>query len=306
MSRDRNAKVKNPTSKTNDDLSPTRINICYIGGGSVGWAHNLMYDLARCAELTGEVRLYDIDQPRAEMNAAFGNILQDHPDVVSKFRYRATKTLRAALKDADFVVCSITPGDLNDMAKDIAIPARFGILHPVGDTVGPAGYVRALRRCRLYAGFAKAIAEHAPAAWVINYTNPMTACTRTLTKVAPALKAFGCCHEVFGTQGLLAEVVAKQFDVPKPHRREILCDVTGINHFTWITRATWRGQETLSDRPPAHAAARRRPALHEAPGPRQGQLLCECPPDNLRASSRASAACPPRETAIWPNSSLVS
>lgn len=232
-----------PAQQYRTDLPPTPIKICYIGGGSVGWAHILMYDLALCPELTGEVRLYDIDYRRAERNAAFGNILQSHPSTVSKFKYRAVKTLTSGLKDADFVFLSITPGSLDDMARDIAIPARFGILHPVGDTVGPAGHVRALRCCRLYAGFAKAIAEHAPKAWVINYTNPMTACTRTLTKVAPSLKVMGCCHEVFGTQNLLAQLVEKYLGAPKPHRSEIKCDVTGVNHFTWITRATWNGHD---------------------------------------------------------------
>jgi alpha-galactosidase len=233
----------NPAQQYRTDSPPTPIKICYIGGGSVGWAHVLMYDLALCPELAGEVRLYDIDYKRAELNATFGNKLQDHPDVVSKFKYRAVKTLASGLKEADFVFLSITPGDLNDMAKDIAIPAKFGILHPVGDTVGPAGHVRALRCCRLYAGFAKGIAEHAPKAWVINYTNPMTTCTRSLTKVVSSLKVLGCCHEVFGTQNLLSQLVEKYLGAPKPHRSEIKCDVTGVNHFTWITRATWNGQD---------------------------------------------------------------
>lgn len=228
-----------PTQQHRTDIPPTRINICYIGGGSVGWAHALMYDLAMCPELAGEVRLYDTEHSRAALNAAFGNKLQKHADVVSKFRYRAVRTLAVALKDADFVVCSINPGTLDDMAKDIAIPAKFGILHPVGDTVGPAGHMRALRCCRLYAGFAKAVAEHAPKAWVINYTNPMTACTRSLTKVVPGLKVFGCCHEVFGTQYLLSHLVEKYLGVPRPHHKDIRIDVTGVNHFTWITRATW-------------------------------------------------------------------
>jgi hypothetical protein len=45
------------------------------------------------------------------------------------------------------------------------------------------------------------IAAHCPKAWVINYTNPMTICRRTLTRVEPALK-------VFGTQRHLAAVAA--------------------------------------------------------------------------------------------------
>lgn len=232
-----------PAQQYRTDLPPTPIRICYIGGGSVGWAHMLMYDLALCPELAGEVRLYDIDHERAELNAVFGNKLQERPEVVSKFKYRAVKTLAAALKGVDFVFLSITPGSLDDMARDIAIPAKFGILHPVGDTVGPAGHMRALRCSRLYAGFAKAVAEHAPKAWVINYTNPMTACTRTLTKVAPDLKVMGCCHEVFGTQNLLAQLVEQYLGVPKPHRTEIKTDVIGVNHFTWITRATWNGHD---------------------------------------------------------------
>ena len=42
--------------------------IAYIGGGSRGWAHILMNDLALCAELSGEVRLYDIDLAAAKLN----------------------------------------------------------------------------------------------------------------------------------------------------------------------------------------------------------------------------------------------
>jgi len=223
--------------------APAEVKICYIGGGSVGWAHILMYDLALCSELTGEVRLYDIETERAELNARFGNRLQEHPDTKSKFHYRAVPKLSEALKGANFVFCSITPGSLDDMANDIGIPARYGILHTVGDTVGPAGMMRALRAARIYAGFAKAIAEHAPDAWVVNYSNPMTVCTRTLTKVAPNLKVIGCCHEVFGTQNHLAELVEKYLGVPKPDRREIKTDVVGINHFTWFVRATWQGHD---------------------------------------------------------------
>lgn len=31
----------------------------------------------------------------------------------------------------------------------------------------------------------------------------MTVCVKTLYRVFPKIKAFGCCHEVFGTQKLL-------------------------------------------------------------------------------------------------------
>jgi len=240
MSIERKVDDARPAQPFRTDAPPAEVKICYIGGGSVGWAHLLMCDLGLCPELTGEVRLYDIDHERAELNSKFGNRLQEHPDVVSKFCYRPVHRLSEALKGADFVFCSILPGDLDDMEQDMAIPARYGILHTVGDTVGPAGMMRALRAVRTYAGFAKAIAEHAPDAWVINYSNPMTACTRALTKVAPQLKVIGCCHEVFGTQNHLTQLIEQYLQVPRPHRSEIKTDIVGVNHFTWALRATWQ------------------------------------------------------------------
>ncbi len=115
------------------------------------------------------------------------------------------------------------------MAHEIAVAEKYGLFFPVGDTTGAPGLMRALRSVRIYAGFARALAEHCPAAWVINYTNPMTICTRTLTKVAPELKVFGCCHEVFGTQSLLARIAQQYLELSAPPERdEIRINVLGV------------------------------------------------------------------------------
>ena len=37
--------------------------------------------------------------------------------------------------------------------------------------------------------------------------NPMSLCVKTLYHVFPGIKAFGCCHEVFGTQKVLRDIV---------------------------------------------------------------------------------------------------
>ena len=79
---------KGTSSDTNNiaDSKPAVIKIAYIGGGSRGWAHNLMHDLAMCPYLNGEVALYDIDYPSAAFNAKFGNWVQTHPQAVSKWK----------------------------------------------------------------------------------------------------------------------------------------------------------------------------------------------------------------------------
>lgn len=81
---------------------------------------------------------------------------------------------------------------------------------------------------------------------MLNFTNPMTICTRTLTRVAPALKVFGCWHEVFSSQRMLARVASQYLEVsPAPARAEIHVYVVGSNHFTWIDRAEFRGVDLL-------------------------------------------------------------
>jgi alpha-galactosidase len=126
---------------------------------------------------------------------------------------------------------------------DLEIPAKYGILQPVGDTTGPGGILRALRSVPIYEEYAQQIMAHCPKAWVINYTNPMTICTAALYAVEPEIKAFGCCHEVFGTQEILAQLVSQWFGVQEPDRPEIQLDISGVNHFTFASAASWDGRD---------------------------------------------------------------
>ena len=218
---------------------PLPIKIAYLGGGSRGWAHILMNDLAQTPLITGEVALYDINKEMAKLNVQWGNRVNASPQAKSQWKYTVPKTLKEALTGAHFVMASIQPGPIEYMGHDLEISRKYGIVHPVGDTVGPAGLVRSLRAVQDYRVFAEAIERYCPNAWVINLTNPMTVLTRTLYKVFPQVKAFGCCHEVFGTQHFLAKVL-HEFTGIKVPRHEIKLNVLGINHFTWIDRAFYK------------------------------------------------------------------
>jgi alpha-galactosidase/6-phospho-beta-glucosidase family protein len=221
------------------------LKIAYIGGGSRDWARKLMIDLALCPDLTGEVALYDIDMDSARLNEQLGNWMQSQPGVVSHWHYAAVSTLRETLQGADFVVISIQPGPLELMRDEIALAEEYGLFYPVGDTTGAPGLIRGLRSASIYKGFAETLATYCPNAWIINYTNPMSICTRTLTRVAPELKVFGCCHEVFSTQRMLADIASRSLNIDLPPRDEIQVNVLGINHFTWVDKATWQGHDLL-------------------------------------------------------------
>lgn len=257
-----------------------KINIAYIGGGSKDWAHKYFSDILSQDKLSGELRLYDTDMPSALRNKKYFDrlIKSDGAHVKSDWSCRVTAGIGDALAGADFVIISILPYTFNEMRVDVHYPEKYGIWQSVGDTTGAGGYSRALRTIPSYVFFAEKIREYCPEAWVINYTNPMAMCLNTLYAVFPEIKAFGCCHEVFGLQKLLANIMSmylalsengkkafmnaelpavlselrsitkKSFSptaVKKLKRTDIVTNVQGINHFTWINEAHYGDTDVL-------------------------------------------------------------
>ncbi|MBQ8201952.1 MAG: alpha-glucosidase/alpha-galactosidase [Clostridia bacterium] len=227
------------------DNRVTGLTVAYIGGGSRGWAWGFMTDIACDEQISGTVRLYDIDRSAAERNRIIGEKINAHPDAKSHWDFEVSSSLQEALAGADFVIISILPGTFEEMRSDVHLPERVGVWQPVGDTVGPGGFMRAMRTIPMFVEICEAIRDYAPDAWVINYTNPMTLCVRTLYEVFPQIKAFGCCHEVFGTQKLLCGMLKDMGLADDVKRQDIYTTVVGVNHFTWVTRATWKGVDLM-------------------------------------------------------------
>lgn len=216
------------------------IKIAYIGGGSRGWAWGLMSDLVSCENMSGEVFLYDIDFNAAQDNEIIGNMFNQCEGAKSVWSYHAVRTAQEAMQSADFVIISILPGTFDEMESDVHTPEKYGIYQSVGDSTGPAGILRAMRAVPMYEEIALNIKAYCPDAWVISYTNPMTLCIKTLYRIFPQIKAFGCCHEVFGTQYFLAQVLENILGISGVARKEIKVNPIGVNHFTWLTKAQYK------------------------------------------------------------------
>ena len=211
------------------------VKIAYVGGGSRGWAWTLMNDLYKTKDMSGSVYLYDIDYEAAKNNEIIGNKIDG-----KAWKYFASKTIGEALTGADFVVISILPGTFAEMQSDVHTPEKYGIYQSVGDTAGVGGFIRALRTVPMMREIASAVRTYCPNAWVINYTNPMAVCVGALYREFPEIKAFGCCHEVFGTQKLLAKALFEITGIKDAPRNEINVNVVGVNHFTWFSDARYR------------------------------------------------------------------
>ncbi len=217
--------------------------IAYIGGGSLNWAPTLMGDLAAHGAISGEVRLFDIDVEASERNARLGN--RYAVETATDIRYRAEPDLARALIGADVVVISILPGPLEAMAADLAIPAQFGIVQSVGDTVGPGGFVRALRSIPMMAQIGAAIGEHAPNAHVCNLTNPMSVLTGTLHAIYPGIRAWGECHEVTKLREIAAWLGNRQRPGTGYTHRDVQVNVLGLNHFTFVDAISLDGMDLM-------------------------------------------------------------
>lgn len=215
------------------------VKIAYIGGGSRGWAWTLMADLILEPDMSGDVYLYDIDYEAAKANEIIGN------KTGSNWKYVAVKTIGEALTGADAVIVSILPGTFDEMQSDVHAPEKYGVYQSVGDTTSVGGVIRAMRTIPMMRDIALAVKEYCPEAWVINYTNPMTMCVKALYKAFPEIKAFGCCHEVFGTQRLLVAMLEDMCGIKGAKQQDMQVEVTGVNHFTWFTKARYQNIDLM-------------------------------------------------------------
>ena len=122
---------------------------------------------------------------------------------------------------------------------DLEIPARYGIVQTVGDTVGPGGLFRGLRNTPVVVEIARAMEKICPDAVLLNLTNPLTVLTRAVTK-ATSIRAVGLCHELFSTLGMLS----KLFDTPE---ETINVRVAGVNQFIWVTEVSVHGRDVTGE-----------------------------------------------------------
>lgn len=210
--------------------------ITIIGGGSYQWVPKLLIDVANTPVLhDAELVLEDIDpRPLPKMVALVEHLAEVRGLGVTA---RSTTDQRDALAGADFVIVNLSTGGFESMRLDLEVPARYGIRHSVGDTVGPAGISRALRNIPVFAGIAADMEELCPNAWMLNLTNPMTTICRAVTK-ASSIRAVGLCHEVTVTQFMLSLLLDRSF-------LEMTPTVAGVNHLPIVTALDVAGDDGL-------------------------------------------------------------
>jgi alpha-galactosidase len=199
-----------------------------IGAGSTVFTPGLLSDLAH-SKLSDryEVHLYDINHESADVMAKVGRRISEAAN--SRMTVEAFGSRREALVGADFVTTTIAVGNADGWKSDLEIPRAYGIQQTVGDSVGPGGVLRALRHVPALISIAEDIADVAPEAWFINYSNPLTANVRGINKYTD-VKAVGLCHGTMHTRAKLLQ----DLNLNEDEMVGVETIFAGINHLCWL------------------------------------------------------------------------
>lgn len=208
--------------------------LCILGGG--GFRTPFVYQaLLRDggSPRVDHVALYDTDPDRLRtMERITRELGRGFPDAP---RIEATGDLRAALTDSDFVFAALRVGGLEGRRGDEHVALDLGVLGQ--ETTGPGGLAYALRGVPVMVDIARVVAEVAPQACVLNFTNPAGIVTEAMQQVLGD-RVLGICDTPSG----LLRRIADALDLPP---EEVQPDYLGLNHLGWMRRVLHHGHDVL-------------------------------------------------------------
>ena len=210
----------------------TRLTILGGGGFRVPLVYRALLDDHAEGRVT-HVTLYDLDAGRLD---AIGRVLSEQAaDVPDAPEISVTTDLDSALRGADFVFGAVRVRGLEGRAADERIALDAGVLGQ--ETVGAGGVSYGLRTIPVMTEVARRIAELAPDAWVINFTNPAGMVTEAMS-ARLGDRVIGICDSPVG----LGRRVAGALGVDPAEAR---LDYAGLNHLGWLRGLHVGGRDQL-------------------------------------------------------------
>ena len=215
-----------------------------LGGG--GFRVPLVHEAVATAA-TGltvdEIALHDVDPERlATISAVIeeqGARLAAEGRAVALPRLIATTDLREAVTGADFVFSAVRVGGAEARTVDERVALGLGLLGQ--ETIGPGGLAYALRTIPVALEIARTIAELAPTAWTINFTNPAGIVTEAMRSVLGD-RVVGICDTPIGLVRRVGRLLGADL-VAGERGAEV--DYVGLNHLGWLRSVRLGGTERL-------------------------------------------------------------
>lgn len=195
-----------------------------LGGGSA-YTPGLLAALIHHADRLhlAEVRLHDTHLEHLEIVARLGARMAEAAG--APFRVVAEPDLERSLTGIDAVLNSTRPGGFGCRRLDEMLPVELGL--PGQETVGPGGFLFALRSIPQALGVAAILSRVAPQGFLLNYTNPTNLVTQALGD-SGFTRVVGLCDQADGDLAVLAAALGKK-------GQPVTFRCSGLNHATWYT-----------------------------------------------------------------------
>ena len=200
--------------------------IVAIGVGSLVFGVELLRDIFQTPELRGaDLWLVDTDPGALRRMAGLATRLNEASgwDVA----VHATADRAEALPGADFVVTAIAVARDTTWKRDHELALEHGFPSVLSENGGPGGLSHTLRSIPPMVAVARDVERLAPAALVLNYTNPENRVCLAISRYT-RVRSIGLCHGVAETVEFVANVLGRP-------REDIELHAAGVNHFTWTT-----------------------------------------------------------------------
>jgi 6-phospho-beta-glucosidase len=202
-----------------------------VGGGST-YTPELIDGFARLRDTLPVEELVLVD-PAADRLELVGGLArrifakQEHPG-----RIVTTSDLDKGVEGADAVLLQLRVGGQAAREQDETWPLECGCIGQ--ETTGAGGLAKALRTVPVVLDIAERVRRTNPAAWIIDFTNPVGIVTRALLQAGH--RTVGLCNVAIGFQRKFAGMLGiAPVDVHLDH--------VGLNHLSWETGVRLGGPE---------------------------------------------------------------
>lgn len=209
--------------------------ISIIGAGTGTFAVNLMKDLCLSRRLCGStISLMDIDETR--LNAVHCFLTRYAAEAGMDYVIEKTTDRLECLRGADFVINSALVGGYNRLFRGWEIAKKLGYrfggsLHIMHDEAFWTNFGQLQLMEEIYLDMQRVC----PDAWYVMVSNPVMAAVTYFNRKYPGIKLVGMCHGYGG--------VYRMCDVMGLDRSKISFEIPGVNHFVWLNRFTYDGQD---------------------------------------------------------------
>lgn len=213
--------------------------VTVIGGGSTYTPELISGFLARVEEFpVDELWLMDVDPQRLEIVGGFTQRIVSN--VGNPFKIILTTDRREAVQGTNYLITQFRVGMMKARRADEYLGLRHSLIGQ--ETTGVGGMAKALRTIPVLLGIARDMAELAPGALLVNFTNPSGLVTEALTRYAPQVPSVGVCNVPITTQMNILEKLEELYKL-KIDPQKTRLDTLGLNHLSWHRGFTLDGED---------------------------------------------------------------